>query len=251
MKKAIIIGATSGIGREVAIRLIDEGWKVAISGRREERLQELQNKYGEDKVIYAVMDITREDSVAALDLLLEKMGPPDLFLHVSGVGKQNPQLKEDIEIWTMKTNCEGMVRMISHIMNYIKGCPVYNKKIKAHVAVITSLAGTAGLGSAAAYSASKKMQNTYISALSQLSRQVGIPVQFTDIRPGFVKTDILDLSHNYPFLISVETAADHIMYALRRKKRIYIFDWRFRIITALWRLIPIGIWERMSFIKTD
>lgn len=251
MKTAVIIGATSGIGKEVAIRLIEEGWKVGLSGRREDRLQEIQDKYGADKVCYAVLDVTREDSVKALDALLDKTGAPDLFLHVSGVGNQNPQLDEEIEIRTMRTNCEGMVRMVTHFINFVKGNPAYDKQHKAHVAVITSLAGTAGMGTAPAYSASKKMQNTYISALSQLSRMVNIPVHFTDIRPGFVNTDILDVKKNhYPYLMSVETAADHVMYALKKKKRIYIFDWHFKIITALWRIIPIGIWERMSFIKT-
>ena len=249
MKTAIIIGATSGIGREVALRLIENGWKVGVAGRRESRLTELQRIGGSGQVSYAVIDITREDSTKALDKLLEETGAPDLFLHVSGVGNQNPQMDEEVETQIIRTNCEGMVRMVSHFINYVKGKPVYNERHKAHIAVVSSVAGTAGLGIAAAYSSSKKMQSTYLSALSQLARMEGLPVRFTDIRPGFVRTDFISL-HNYPFVISAQKASIHILHGLKRGKRIIIFDWRFRFITALWRLIPRGIWERMSFIKT-
>ena len=93
------------------------------------------------------------------------------------------------------------------------------------------------------------MQSTYLSALAQLSRMEHIPVRFTDIRPGFVATDILNPDKHYPMLMTKEKATDHIMKALRRKKRVYTFDWRFRVVTFFWRLIPRGIWERITWIK--
>lgn len=251
MKTAIIIGATSGIGREVAIRLLGEGWKVGIAGRREERLQDIQDKYGREQVSYTVIDVTSPDSTQALDTLLAQTGAPDLFLHVSGVGKQNPKMDEEIEMKVIETNCDGMVRMVSHFINYVKKSPAYNQNHKAHIAVVTSVAGTGGIGITAAYSASKKMQITYLSALSQLTRMEQIPVRFTDIRPGFVATDILDKSKHYPLIMPVEKAADYILRGLKRQRRIVIFDWRFRLLTALWRLIPRPIWERLTIIKTN
>ncbi len=251
MKTAIIIGATSGIGREVAIRLIKEGWRVGIAGRREERLKELQTAFGSEKVSYAVLDVIRKDATSALDMLLADTGAPDLFLHASGIGNQNPGMDEEKEMRVIQTNCDGMVRMVSHFINYVKQSLAYNRKHKAHVAVVTSVAGTAGLGISAAYSASKKMQMTYLSALSQLARMEKIPVQFTDIRPGFVATEILDMSKNYPLIMSVEKAADYILRGIKLKRRVVIFDWRFRLLTAAWRLIPRGIWERLTFVKTN
>ena len=103
---------------------------------------------------------------------------------------------------------------------------------------------------APAYSATKKMQSTYLSALAQLSRMEHIPVQFTDIRPGFVATDILNPDKHYPMLMSKEKAADHVMKALRRKKRVYTFDWHFKLATFVWRLTPRYIWERITWIKS-
>ena len=249
MKTAIIIGATSGIGREVASRLVREGWKVGITGRRTEALESFRSEYGADKVFIAPMDVTRDDSTEALDALLEQTGAPDLFFYASGVGYQNRELNLDKEIRTVKTNCEGMVRMVDHFMDYVRRHKDSYVQ-KAHIAVITSVAGVAGLGTAPAYSATKKMQSTYLSALAQLSRMEHIPVQFTDIRPGFVATDILNPDKHYPMLMSKEKAADHVMKALRRKKRVYTFDWHFRVATFVWRLTPRCIWERITWIKS-
>ena len=251
MKKAIIIGATSGIGREVAIRLVEKGWKVGLAGRREERMAEIQGKYGDGLVSYVVMDITEDDSVSALDSLLDKVGAPDLFLHVSGIGNQNQQMNVEVEMKVIQTNCAGMVRMVIHFMNYIKNHPdAYDKSHKAHIGVVTSVAGTNGLGVSAAYSASKKMQSTYLTGLAQLSSMEKIPVRFSDIRPGFVATDILAPGKHYPFIMSVEKAAGHILNGLKRKKRIITFDWKFRVVVFLWHLIPRFIWERLTIVKT-
>lgn len=251
VKTAIIIGATSGIGRELAIRLLGDGWKVGIAGRRVERLEEIAAQFGSERVAIAQMDITREDAVAALDSLLANTGAPDLFLHVSGVGYQNPEMDEAIENQVIQTNCAGMVRIVSHFFNYVKQSPAYDKQRRAHIAVVTSVAGTAGLGIAAAYSSSKKMQMTYLSALTQLSRMEKIPVRFTDIRPGFVATEILGDEKNFPLVMPVGKAADCILRGLRRKRRVITFDWKFRVITFLWRLIPRCIWEHLTFIKTQ
>ena len=248
--KAIIIGATSGLGKEVAERLLGKGWTVGLAGRRLEVLTSIQEKYGADKVRIAALDITRPEATEALDRLLDAIGAPDLFFHVSGVGFQNRELDEQTELLIVKTNCEGMVRMVDHFMNYVRSHPeAYDKRRKAHIAVITSVAGTAGLGSAPAYSATKKMQQTYLSALSQLARMEDIPVQFTDIRPGFVLTPILNPDKKYPMSMTVEQAGAHILRALEKKKRIFTFDWRFRVLVFFWKLIPGCLWERSTWVK--
>lgn len=104
MKKAIVIGATSGIGRETAVRLVEEGWEVGVSGRRIEALEAFREEYGE-RVHIKQMDVTQEDATAGLDALIVEMGAPDLLLYVSGVGYQNRELDIDKEIRTVRTNC--------------------------------------------------------------------------------------------------------------------------------------------------
>ena len=248
MKRAIIIGATSGIGRGMAERLIKEGWQVAITGRRIAALKEIQAKYGAERVTIAEMDVRKAEATEVLEQILTTFGTPDLFLYSAGIGWQNRALVPDVELSMVATNCEGMVRIIDHIFNHAKQVQIDPKR-PMQVAVITSVAGTKGLGSAPAYSATKKMQSTYISALSQLARMEKVPVRFSDIRPGFVATEILNPEKKYPMVMTCEQAVNHIQRGLRRGKRIIIFDWRFKLLVLFWRLIPRPIWERITFIK--
>ena len=250
MKTAIVIGATSGIGREVAASLVREGWRVGIAGRRQDALAAFQAEFGADKVSTAVIDIMAPSAVTALDALIAETGAPDLFFHASGIGYQGSDIDEEKELRTIQTNCDGMVRMVAHFTNFVKAHPdVYNAAHKAQIAVITSIAGTAGLGSAAAYSASKRMQSTYLSAMTQLARMEKLPVRFTDIRPGFVDTALLDPERRYPMLLSREKASRCILKAIKRKRRICIVDWKYRALVFFWRLIPRPLWERLTFIS--
>lgn len=137
MRTAIVIGATSGIGRELALRLARAGWTVGVAGRREERLSSLAAQFPEGVIHTRVLDITTLEATAELDALLQKTGAPDLFLHVSGIGKQNPQIDEAVEMQIIETNCSGMVRMVSHFVNYVKRSPVYHEGHTAQIAVVT------------------------------------------------------------------------------------------------------------------
>lgn len=249
IRSAIIIGATSGIGREVAERLLAQGVRVALAGRRTDILEEIQAKYGHKRVAIATMDVTNASAVEALDRLLCEVEAPDVMLYAAGIGKQNPELDEELEIRTIKTNAEGMVRIVDHFVNYIKHTRAYDSRNKAHIAVITSVAGTKGIGGAPAYSASKSMQSTYLEALAQHARMQHIAVTFGDIRPGFVATELLNPTKHYPMLMTKEAAAGYILRALERRKRILTFDWRFKLVVAFWRMIPRPLWERLTMVK--
>lgn len=252
MKTAIIIGATSGLGRSVAQQLAAQGWKLGVAGRRTERLEELRSQLGQDKVVAVQMDVTTPEAVEALDSLITQLGgAPDLLLYSSGMGFQNRRLDEALELQMVKTNCEGMVRIVDHFFNHIRDNReryAGGKDARARIGVISSVAGTAGMGTCAAYSATKKMMSTYVSALVQLSRMEKVPVTFTDIRPGFVATEILDPSKNYPMVMTPEKAGRLITRAMMRRKREFVFDWRFRAIVAFWKLIPRCIWERLTIV---
>ncbi len=249
LRSVIVIGATSGIGRAVVERLANDGVRVGIAGRREERLIELQQRFGKELISYRVMDVTEASATAALDELIAEVGAPDALLYASGIGKQNPTLDEAIELRTVETNCAGMVRIVDHFINYVKREPTYNKKHKAHIAVITSVAGTMGMGPAPAYSATKSMQSAYLVALAQHARMQRIPLTVGDIRPGFVATEILNPEKRYPMIMTAEQAAKYVTRSLRRHKRITIFDWRYKLLVGFWRCIPRCIWERMTMVQ--
>ena len=236
--KAVIIGATSGIGLEVARMLWKEGATVGVAGRRTGRLQEFCNECGQ-RVHYLRIDITDNDAGKKLIELSEAIGGTDMILLCSGTGSQNPELKPEIESDTVNTNVGGFTRMIDAAFNYFKG------KDGGHIAAVTSIAGTKGLGIAAAYSATKRYQNTYMQCLAQLSAMQGYNIRFTDIRPGFVDTDLLK-SGSFPMKMPVEYTAKKIVKAIKRHKRVAVIDWKYKIIVAIWRIIPNCIWERMN-----
>ncbi len=237
MKKAIIVGATSGIGKEVTNLLLQKGWRIGIAGRREDRLKELQSTAAPGQVEFQVLDVTQPGSPESLHHLIDKLEGMDLFLLCSGIGKQNPELDPEIEMDTARTNTEGFIRMVTAAYRY------FRSRQEGHLAVISSIAGTKGLGMAPAYSATKRFQNTYIDALDQLSHLEKCPIHFTDIRPGFVDTDLLKGSKKYPMLMPAPTVARHIVRALERKKRVAVIDWKYRILVFFWRMIPRSIWE--------
>lgn len=240
MKKAIVVGGSSGIGKQVAYLLLQEGYSLGIAARRVEKLKEIQNKYGAERVKIIDLDVQKEEASKKLNDLINDLGGMDLYFHASGIGCQNIDLVSETEVEITKTNCEGFVRLVTLAFNWF-----YENKKQGHIAVISSIAGTKGLGVSPAYSATKAMQNTYIQSLCQLSKIKKADISFTDIRPGFVETDLLNKSKHYPFLMKKEKCAKQIIKALKRKKRIAIIDWKFRLVVLLWRLIPSYIWERI------
>ena len=237
-KKVIIIGATSGIGREVALIYIAQGWKVGVAGRREAELESLRAEYPEQ--VYAqTLDVTQEDAPEKLHALIEQVGGMDVFLLSSGIGKQNPTLETGLELATAATNVEGFIRMTNAAFHY------FEQQGHGHLAVISSIAGTKGLGAAPAYSATKGFQNIYMDALDQLARMKKLNIQFTDIRPGFVATPLLNNQKKYPMLMEAPIVALDIVSAIEKKKRVAIIDWKFRLLVGFWRLIPKWIWLRL------
>ena len=243
MKRAVIIGASSGIGYEVAKILITQGWTIGAAARREDKLEELKS-LAPEKIFIQSIDVTLEDAPANLQLLIDKLGGMDLFFLSSGIGFQNTTLEPSIEIKTAQTNAEGFVRMTTAAFNYFK------EHGGGHLAVISSIAGTKGLGVAPAYSATKRFQNTYIDALNQLASMQKLNIKFTDIRPGFVKTNLLNDGKHYPLLMTPQFVAEKIVSAINHNKRVAIIDWKYRVLVFFWRLIPRCIWCRLS-IKTS
>ena len=237
MKRIIIIGATSGIGLEVARCYLKDGWPVGVAGRREAELEKIWLS-APGQVYTQTIDVTREDAPFSLEQLITKMGGMDEFLLSSGIGKQNLSLQPDIELQTAATNVSGFIRMVNAAYHY------FEQRGKGHIAVISSIAGTKGLGSAPAYSATKRFQNTYIDALDQLAHMKKLFFFFFVIRPGFVATPLL-IDDKYPLLMYAPYVSSQIVRAISRRKRVAIIDWRYQLIVFFWKLIPGWLWVRL------
>lgn len=236
-KKAIIVGASSGIGMEVAKVLLSDGWQLGIAARRVDKLLELKAMAPERIKVMAI-DVTQPDAGERLLCLIDELGGMDLYFHASGIGRQNRNLEADIELRTMETNAVGFTRMIGTAYRY------FAQRGEGHIAAITSIAGTKGLGPAPAYSATKALQATYLQALEQQSRQSGLHIRFTDIRPGFVDTALLNGDFKYPMLLQPAAVARDIVGSIYKRRHVRIIDLRYRILTFFWRLIPNWLWRR-------
>ncbi len=239
MKHIIIIGASSGLGYGIARNFAEMGYKTGIAARRETPLKEL-NKSFPQLVNYINLDVTAPDAVLKFRELIAITGGMDILVLASGVGKQNPSLDKEINTTTTMTNVVGFTRIVDEAYRYFR-----ETDKPGQIAVISSIAGTKGLGIAASYSATKRFQNTYIDALEQLANMQKADIAFTDIRPGFISTPLLDGTKNYPMIMSVDYAVPLIVKAILRRKRRAVIDWRWSILVAFWKLIPNWLWKRL------
>lgn len=240
-KTAVVMGASSGLGAAVARLLAAQGWRVGIAARRAQALEQIKGEFAPGQIETEVIDVTDAGAPLRLGELIDRLGGIDLYFHASGVGWQNPQLDAAVELSTVETNVTGFTRMVTAAFNRMaaSGRP-------GHIAVISSVAGTKGLGPAPSYSASKAFDSCYIQALEQLARTRRLPITFTDVRPGFVATPLLG-GAPYPMLMDCDYAARRIVHAVLARRHVAVVDWRWRVLVAVWRRVPRWLWRRIRF----
>ena len=271
-RRAIVMGATSGLGREIALEFLKRGFIVGVCGRRLELLQEFEAEWkswllspatssrlatgtaaaktaavaeeiAPQQVFIRQIDITASDAPERLLGLVEEMGGMDMYIHSSGIGYKNMALDGRIERETVITNALGFTQMVDAAFDWFK------ERGGGHIAFISSVAGTKGLGAAPSYSATKRYQWIYAQALAQLSSMERYNISFTDIRPGFVATGFLG-SSKYPLLLEKHYVAQKIVKAILARKRSVIIDYKYKILCLFWRMIPNWLWERLTNIKS-
>lgn len=238
MKRAIVVGATSGIGYQLAVMLAEKGYRVGATGRRKERLEALQAQYPQ-QILISAFDITDTLKVSQhLDSLSKELGGLDLLVLSSGVGELNADLDFAIENETIAVNVTGFTAVADWSFKY------FEKQEGGHFAAITSLAGLRGSRHAPAYYATKAYQINYLEGLRQKAGKSGLPIHITDIRPGFVDTEMAQ-GHGIFWMASVEKAAAQMMTAIEKKKQVAYVTKRWRAIAGLLRRVPGQFYNRM------
>jgi short-subunit dehydrogenase len=233
---AVITGASSGIGRELAKVLARQGCAVGLLARRLDRLEALANGIrtagGKAAVVQAnVAD--RYGTVAAIHYLRDALGPVDLLIANSGVG-----LPTEIEPMNMdqvdnmiKVNYLGVVYSIEAVL------PEMLQRGRGHLAAVSSLAAYKGMPGESGYCSSKAAVNVYMEGLRIQLRRRGIAV--TTICPGFIKTAMTDVNEfPMPWLMTADKAAEKIVRALDKKKKVFNFPWQTALLMKLTRWAP-------------
>ncbi|MDE6276992.1 MAG: SDR family NAD(P)-dependent oxidoreductase [Muribaculaceae bacterium] len=246
MKKIIIIGASSGLGMRVASDFARMGWRVGIAARRLDRLEELKAQFPSNMEAMAI-DVAAPDAARRFEDLIELIDGMDVLLYAAGTGWRNPELDPAKDARTVDVNVKGFTAIVSAAFNYYARTA---NRLPGQIAVLTSVAGAKGLGVSAAYSASKRYQWNYLTALDQLAHARHVNVRITDIRPGFIDTALLEQDPNkdsLPLLMSVDYAAPLIEKAILKQKRVAYIDSRWAVVTALMKAVPSPLWRHISF----
>lgn len=237
--RIIIVGATSGIGRALAERYIDAGWTVGVAGRNEKALAQLVN-IAPERVKSERIDILRTDALEHLDKLIEKCGGMDVYFHCAGIAKTSDTQSIEEEVLICETNATAFTRMILGAYNYFS-----SSRSKGKIVAITSIAGIRGLASLPAYSASKAYGSTLLEALRQRSHSLKLPIKIIDIKPGWTRTPLLDSSKKYLWETDATTVTNKIFKAAGCAKRCKVIGIRWKILTAVEKIIPGFLWEKL------
>lgn len=238
MKKAIVIGATSGIGNNLAEVLIENNYKVGITGRRTGLLLELKQK---NPSLYHLktMDITNiENTINQLEELTCELGGLDLIVICSGIGDINNNLDFSIEKNTIDTNVIGFTNIADWAFNY------FQMQKFGHLVAISSVGGLRGSKQAPSYNATKAFQINYLEALRQKAKALKTDIHITDARPGFVNTAMAKGDGLF-WVAPVEKATLQLYKAIVKKKKIVYISKRWRIIASIMKKIPRPIYDKM------
>jgi len=230
MKNALIIGATSGIGKELAKLLVADSYKVVITGRREKLLQEIKETNPE-KYSVKVHDVTNLDSCETLfSELKQELKTIDLIVYSSGVGDPNYKLEWEKELPTLQTNIISAVKIYGLAYNF------FRKQGYGHLVGISSIASIRGNRHVPAYFASKAFQANYLESLWLKGKRSKAKIVVTDIQPGFVDTS---MAIGKTFWMSTTKKATKQIYAAikMKKKKAYITK-RWRLVAILLKVIP-------------
>lgn len=238
-KKAIVVGATSGIGRALAQLLVQNGYTVGITGRRVNLLEELEMSDAQHYVVKQ-FDVDNYDSVSSnLTELCDKLGGVDLLVLSSGTGWRNIDLSLEYESATVKTNALGFTAVVNWAYKY------FENKGSGSMAAISSIAGIRGFSVSPAYSGSKAYQMRYLEALRQKAKSARNNISITDVRAGFVDTAMGNGAGSF-WIASPQVAAQQILKAINKRKSVVYVTKRWFFIAWLLRVMPNFIYERIK-----
>jgi short-subunit dehydrogenase len=242
MKKIWITGASSGIGRALALKFSKEGWQVAASARRENLLNEISQS--NENIFSFPLDVTdSEKCKEVFNQVKKKFNEIDISLFCTGIHDPKSEKKLNLESITkiMNTNFFGTINSINAVYEH------YKEKKSGHISMVSSVAGYRGLPTGGAYCASKSALTTYAESLYFDLKRFNVRVSV--ISPGFIKTPMTDQNDfPMPMIKSADYAAEKIFYGLTKSNDFEIhFPKQFTFIMKLLKILP--NWLYLKIVK--
>ncbi len=245
-KRAVIVGASSGIGAALARRLAREGYSLALLARREELLaalsDEINRQHNETRSLVYRHDVTDYESIPALlQKIVSDLGGLDLFIYNSGISL-HPGLKNFIfekDRPTIEVNFLGAVAWLNPV------AAMFQNMKQGQIVGISSVAGDRGRVGNPAYNASKAALTCYLEALRNRLTRYGVHV--LTVKPGFVETDMIKNAKKLFWVVTPEATAEDIWKAIRARKQELYTPRRWRWLMLAIRHIPSFIFRRLTF----
>jgi short-subunit dehydrogenase len=245
----MITGASSGLGRGMALEIAARGGHLGLLARREDLLKEIvaEAKKRNVKAVAATADVRDAKAVReAADRFREELGPIDILIANAGIGTADHavSLTPEHAANVIGINVLGAVNSVAAVL------PEMVQRKQGRLAAISSLAAYRGLAKSAAYCASKSALSAYFESLRIDLRRSGVGV--TIIHPGFIKTDLTaGREAKMPYLMELEDGVKKIVSAIEKEKRIYAFPWQLATIVRATMMMPATMYdwiaERNSF----
>jgi len=244
-KRAIIVGASSGLGAAMARELAKQGYLLALLARREDKLDALCKEINagdvEPKAFFYVHDVTYFDSIPALfQQVTREIGGLDLFVYTAG--HQESMTFEEYDFVKDKAMID--VNLLGAIAWLGQAALRFERAKSGHIVGISSISGDRGRRLNPGYNTSKAALTTYLEALRNRVARYGVTV--TTVKPGFMDTDLLVHASRAMWVVSPESAASQIWTAIRRKKQTVYVPKRWRFFMLIIRSIPSVIFRRLS-----
>lgn len=238
MKRAIIIGASSGIGRELAVILSQNDYVVGLAARRAHLLEELKILVPGPAFIKE-MDVSEQtNAMRLLTDFIEELGGLDLIVIGAGIGFINPDLNWEEEKQTIDVNVSGFVAMANVAFHH------FEQVGKGHLVGLSSIAAIRGGREAPAYNASKAFMSNYLEGLRNRATKADLPIVVTDIQPGFVDTEMAK-GEGLFWVAPPQKAAWQIYKAIQRNAKHCYITKRWRFIGWLLRVLSASLYAKL------
>jgi len=237
-KRAVVVGASSGIGAALARELAGAGYETGLAARRLDRLKALGERLPTETSVAKVDVSDPEEAMDRIRRLVDAMGDVDLVVLNAGVGEGNEALDWEPERRTIDVNVRGFAAGANVAMDH------FEARGAGHLVGVSSVAALFGNGAAPGYSASKAWVSTYLDGLRYRARSLDADVTVTDVRPGYVDTEMATGGSRF-WEVSPERAARGIHRAIRAEARRAYVPRRWYAVAWLLKLLPDAAFRRL------